>query len=103
MQIFATGPDSPTLCQSKVSLNNFLAIAFDRLEEPLLVRCVNEVLKGGGELSDAEFIRRSQPVSISEDLMDDFAIIAQGPAKRNASKSSLRNLLKNFTGKKEKE
>ncbi|KHN80015.1 WD repeat-containing protein 91 [Toxocara canis] len=86
-----------------VSLNNFLAIAFDRLEEPLLVRCVNEVLKGGGELSDAEFIRRSQPVSISEDLMDDFAIIAQGPAKRNASKSSLRNLLKNFTGKKEKE
>uniref|UniRef100_A0A9J2PRW3 LisH domain-containing protein n=1 Tax=Ascaris lumbricoides TaxID=6252 RepID=A0A9J2PRW3_ASCLU len=44
-----------------VSLNNFLAIAFDRLEVPLLVRCVNEVLKGSGELSDAELNRRSQP------------------------------------------
>lgn len=86
-----------------MSLNNFLAIAFDRLEVPLLVRCVNEVLKGSGELSDAELNRRSQPVSISEDLMDDFAIIAQGPAKRNTSKSSLRNLLKNFTSKKEKD
>ncbi|VDK47976.1 unnamed protein product [Anisakis simplex] len=71
-----------------VSLNNFLAIAFDSLEVPLLVRCVNDILKGTCELNDSELSRRrSQPVSISEEIMDDFAIIAQGPAKRNTSKS----------------
>ncbi|MFH4978631.1 hypothetical protein AB6A40_005340 [Gnathostoma spinigerum] len=88
-----------------VSLHNFLAIAFDRLEVPLLVQCVSVVLESNDDetMNTTNRTRRPHLASLSEEVMDDFSIIAQGPKNRTSSKSSLRALLRNITSKRDKE
>ncbi|TMS36452.1 hypothetical protein L596_003610 [Steinernema carpocapsae] len=69
-----------------VSLHNFFAISFSVVAMPLLTECVNELMQADGTSNTPNETRGERSASrsrmpsghsLSEDLMDDFAIIAQ--------------------------
>ncbi|CAJ0954015.1 unnamed protein product, partial [Mesorhabditis belari] len=79
-----------------ISLHNFLSITMQSVEKPLLLRMIEAAMQ---ESSSSPTSGRSG--SIDEELIDDFAVIAQcsGPMKAASSKPSLKNLFKSITGK----
>ncbi|KAK0396831.1 hypothetical protein QR680_001878 [Steinernema hermaphroditum] len=91
-----------------ISLHNFFAISLSVLSMPLLTECVAEVMQADASSStpcegrpERSSSRSRMPSghSLTDDLMDDFAIIAQcSNNARVESKSSLKSLLKNIAG-----
>uniref|UniRef100_A0A0K0EHN5 LisH domain-containing protein n=1 Tax=Strongyloides stercoralis TaxID=6248 RepID=A0A0K0EHN5_STRER len=91
-----------------VSLHNFLSISFSKVKEPTLLEYVNEMIKNDSPddyiptSGDKIEISRNRVTSFHsfDELMDDFAIIAQASnVDRNKSnKSVLISMLKNIAG-----
>uniref|UniRef100_A0A914EGH4 LisH domain-containing protein n=1 Tax=Acrobeloides nanus TaxID=290746 RepID=A0A914EGH4_9BILA len=87
-----------------VSLHNFLSVAFTRMSLPSLAIYVKNALKAESgqntEIQPNEHAYRTDGF-IVEDLIDDFAVIAQcsTPSRNNQSKSSLKTIIKSITGK----
>ncbi|CAB3400187.1 unnamed protein product [Caenorhabditis bovis] len=76
-----------------ISLYNFLAVSLPAAASTPLVKLVEDVTKEQNNVKPGEF---------DEELMDDFAVIAQcsSPVQRAHSKPTLRNILKSLTGSK---
>uniref|UniRef100_A0A0N4Z6R8 LisH domain-containing protein n=1 Tax=Parastrongyloides trichosuri TaxID=131310 RepID=A0A0N4Z6R8_PARTI len=92
-----------------VSLHNFLSIAFSRVKGPTLVECINEILKNdsidgesSSNINDRIELPRSRVSSFHsfDELMDDFAIIAQATNvdRNKPNKGVLISMLKNIAG-----
>uniref|UniRef100_A0A1I7Y477 LisH domain-containing protein n=1 Tax=Steinernema glaseri TaxID=37863 RepID=A0A1I7Y477_9BILA len=92
-----------------ISLHNFFAISLSVLTMPLLTECISEVMQtdvSSGTPCETRMERSSSRSrmpsghSMTDDLMDDFAIIAQcsNNPRVEGSKSSLKSLLKNIAG-----
>uniref|UniRef100_A0A0N5BSS0 LisH domain-containing protein n=1 Tax=Strongyloides papillosus TaxID=174720 RepID=A0A0N5BSS0_STREA len=91
-----------------VSLHNFLSISFSKIKAPALLECVNEMIKNDSpddylpsSGDRIEFPRSRVPSFHSfDELMDDFAIIAQASNvdRNKPNKGVLISMLKNIAG-----